>query len=191
MAQVSTNEFRAGMKIEVEGQPYTIVTNEFVKPGKGQAFNRVRIKHLISGRTVEKTFKSGDKVDVADVAEIQMRMLYKEADGVVFMDESNFEQVKIPNESIGDTAQWLMEDLLYDVIFYKGQPVNIDPPTFMEMKIVDTAPGDRGNTASGRVLKPAITESGAKIQVPIFVEQDEIVKIDTRTGEYVSRVSNF
>lgn len=190
MAQISTNEFRAGIKVEVEGQPYTIVSNEFVKPGKGQAFNRVRLKNLRTGRTIERTFKSGEKVDIADVSEIQMRLLYKEADGVVFMDESNFEQITITNDQIADVAQWLMEDLLYEVVFYKGEPVTIVPPTFMEMRIVETAPGDRGNTASGRVLKPAITESGAKIQVPIFVEQDEIVKIDTRTGEYVSRVSS-
>lgn len=190
MAQVSTNEFRGGMKVEVEGQPYTIITVDFVKPGKGQAFVRVRLKHLLSGRTIERTLKSGEKVDIADVAESEMRMLYKENDGVVFMDEGSFEQLKISNENIGDMAQWLMEDLLYEVIFYKGQPVNIEPPTFMEMEIVDTAPGDRGNTASGRVLKPAITSSGAKIQVPIFVEQGERIKIDTRTGEYVSRVSN-
>lgn len=191
MAQISTNEFRAGVKIEVEGQPYTIVSNEFVKPGKGQAFNRVRIKNLLNGRTIERTFKSGDKVDVADVAEIQMRMLYKEADGVIFMDESTFEQTKMTNEHASETIQWLMEDLLYDVILYKGEPISIQPPTFMEMRIKETAPGDRGNTASGRVLKPAITESGAQIQVPIFVEEGEMVKIDTRTGEYVSRISGF
>lgn len=190
MAQVSTNEFKAGIKIEVEGQPYTIVSNEFVKPGKGQAFNRVRLKHLMTGRVIERTFKSGDKADIADVVETSMRMLYKEADGVVFMDEASFEQTKIPLENIGDTAQWLMEDLLYEIIFYKGMPVTVEPPTFMEMKIVETAPGVRGDTASGRVLKPAITQSGAKIQVPIFVEEGEMVKIDTRTGEYVSRVSS-
>ncbi len=189
MAQISTNEFRAGLKVEVEGQPYTIVTNEFFKPGKGQAINRVRLKHLLTGRTIERTLKSGDKVDVADVVDSKMRMLYKEADGAVFMDEA-FEQITIPLANIGDTAQWLMEDLVYDVIFYKGVPVTVEPPIFMDMRIVDTAPGDRGNTASGRVLKPAITESGAKIQVPIFVVQDEIIKIDTRTGEYVSRVSS-
>lgn len=189
MAQISTNEFRAGIKIEVEGQPYTIVSNEFVKPGKGQAFNRVRIKHLITGRVIERTFKSGDKADIADVVEANMRLLYKEADGVVFMDETSFEQVKIPLENIGDTVQWLIEDLMYAIVFYKGSPVSVEPPTFMEMKIVDTAPGDRGNTASGRVLKPAVTESGAKIQVPIFIDQGEKVKIDTRTGEYVSRVN--
>lgn len=189
MAQVSTNEFRGGMKIEVEGQPYTIVTNEFVKPGKGQSFNRVRIKHLTTGRVIERTMKSGDKVDVADVVETNMRLLYKEGDGAVFMDETSFEQTTIPLKNIGDTAQWLLEDLMYAVVFYKGIPVTVEPPTFMEMRITETAPGDRGNTASGRVLKPAVTQSGAKVQVPIFVNEGEVIKIDTRTGEYVSRVS--
>lgn len=189
MPQISTNEFKSGVKIEVEGQPYTIVSNEFVKPGKGQAFNRVRIKHLISGRTIEKTFKSGDKVDVADVLESKMRMLYKEAEGVVFMDDNSFEQVTVPLTSIGDTIQWVMEDKLYDIVFYKGQPVTCEPPTFMEMKITETQPGARGDTASGRVLKPATLESGAKVQIPIFVDEGEIIKVDTRTGEYVSRVS--
>ncbi len=188
MAQISTNEFRAGVKIEVEGQPYTIVSNEFVKPGKGQSFNRVRLKHLISGRTIDRTFKSGDKADVADVVETQMRMLYKEADGIIFMDDNSFEQIKIPLESIGDTSQWLLEDHMYEIIIYRGNPVTVEPPTFMEMVITDTSPGVRGDTASGRVLKPAIVESGAKVQVPIFVEQGEKIKVDTRTGEYVSRV---
>ena len=158
MAQISTNEFKAGVKVEVDGQPYTIVSNEFVKPGKGQAFNRVRLKHLLSGRTIERTFKSGDKVDVADVVEAEMRMLYKEADGVIFMDDTSFEQIKIPLANIGDTEQWLMEDFLYEVIIYKGEPVTVVPPTFMEMVITETAPGVRGDTASGRVLKQAITQ---------------------------------
>lgn len=188
MAQVSTNEFKAGVKVEVEGQPYTIISNEFVKPGKGQSFNRVRIKHLLTGRVIERTFKSGDKLDLADVVDTKMRMLYKEPDGVIFMDDNSFEQHKVSNSAIGDTMNWILEDLIYDVIFYKGNPVTIEPPTFMEMTIVETAPGDRGNTASGRVLKPAILESGAKIQVPIFIDQGEKIKVDTRTGEYVSRV---
>lgn len=188
MAQISTNEFKAGLKIEVEGQPYTIVSNEFVKPGKGQAFNRVRLKGLTSGRVIERTFKSGDKADVADVMESQMRMLYKEGQDVVFMDDKSFEQVHIPTENIGDTAKWLMEDVLYDVVFYKGAPVTVEPPTFMEMEIVETNPAVKGDTASGRVMKPAVVSSGTTVQVPIFVEQGEKVKIDTRTGEYVSRV---
>lgn len=189
MATISTNEFKAGIKVEVDGQPYTIVSNDSVKPGKGQAFNRVRLKYLMTGRTIERTFKSGEKLDIADVIETEMRMLYKEADGVVFMDETSFEQIKIPLDNIGETVKWLMDDHMYGIIFYKGLPVTVEPPMFMEMRIVETAPGERGNTASGRVLKPAITESGAKIQVPIFVEQGELVKIDTRTGEYLSRVS--
>jgi elongation factor P len=188
MAQISTNEFKAGVKVEVEGQPYTIISNEFVKPGKGQAFNRVRLKHLLTNRSIDRTFKSGDKVDIADVVETKMRMLYKEADGVIFMDEISFEQTKIPLDNMGETTNWLLEDHMYDIIIYKGVPVTVEPSTFMEMLIIETSPGVRGDTASGRVLKPAIVESGAKIQVPIFVEQGEKIKIDTRTGEYVSRV---
>lgn len=188
--QMSTNEIRGGVKVEVESQPYVIVSNEFVKPGKGQAFNRIRMKHLLTGRVIERTFKSGDKLDLADVSEAEMRMLYKESDGVVFMDEQSFEQIKIPLASIGDTIQWLLDDHLYEIIFYNGAPVTVEPPTFMEMTITETSPGVRGDTASGRVLKPAIVESGAKIQVPIFVEQGEKIKVDTRTGEYVSRVSS-
>lgn len=188
MAQISTNEFKAGIKVEVDGQPYTIITNEFVKPGKGQAFNRVKLKHLMSGRALERTFKSGDKVDIADVEEANMRMLYKESDGVVFMDDNSFEQLKIMNSNIGDNDRWLKEDLLYEIIFYKGEPITVEPPTFLDLEITETSPGVRGDTASGRVMKPAVVETGAKIQVPIFVDQGEKIRIDTRTGEYVSRI---
>lgn len=189
MAQVTTTDLRAGMKVDIEAQPYNVISNEFVKPGKGASFNRVRVKHLKTGRVVEKTFKSGEKLELADVSETPMRMLYREPDGVIFMDESSFEQIKIPLESIGDTVQWLMDDLLYEVVFYKGAAITVEPPTFMEIEITETNPGDRGNTASGRVLKPATLKSGAKVQVPIFIEQGEIIKVDTRTGEYVSRVN--
>jgi len=187
MAQVSTNEFKGGLKVEVEGEPYTIVSNEFVKPGKGQPFNRVKLKHLMTGRVIERTFKSGEKLDLADVEETKMRMLYKEPESIVFMDDNTFEQTSIPLRIIGDTEQWLMEEVIYDITFYKGSPINVSPPTFMEMVVTETAPGLRGDT-SGRVLKPALTESGAKIQVPIFINEGEKIKVDTRTGEYVSRV---
>jgi len=190
MAQISTNEFRGGVKVEMEGQPYIIISNEFVKPGKGQSFNRVRLKHLLTGRVIERTFKSGDKLELADVVETEMRMLYKETDGAIFMDEKSFEQVKIPLDSMGDTAQWLLEELVYEIIIYKGTPVAVEAPTFLELRITETAPGVRGDTASGRVLKPALVETGAKVQVPIFVEEGEKIKIDTRTGEYVSRVTS-
>lgn len=189
MATIDTNEFKAGLKIEVEGQPYTIVTNQFVKPGKGQAFNRVRIKHLITGRTIEKTFKSGETFELADVNEAKMRLLYTDNSGAVFMDDNTFEQITISNEKIEDVKQWLIDDQMYAIVFYKGEVTTVEPPTFMEMEIVETAPGDRGNTASGRVMKPATTNTGAVIQVPIFIDQGEIIKVDTRTSEYVSRVN--
>jgi elongation factor P len=188
MAQISTNEMRGGAKVLVDGQPYTIVSNEFVKPGKGQAFNRVKVKHLLTGRVIEKVLKSGDKLDLADVVESDMRFLYKEQGCAVFMDDVTFEQVTISNECIGDCMQWLKEDLVYTVVFYNGNPVSVQPPTFLELKVVETAPGARGDTVSGRVLKSATLETGAKVQIPIFINQEEIIKVDTRNGEYVSRV---
>ena len=187
MAQYSTGDLKPGFKIEVEGEPYNVVSNEFVKPGKGQPFNRVRVKHLKTGRVVEKTFKSGEKVDIADVEETKMRMLYKENDSAVFMDDNTFEQISVPLNLIGDKECWLLEELLYGITFYKGQPIDLEAPTFIELIVTETAPGIRGDT-SGRVLKPAITNSGAKIQVPIFIEEGQKIKVDTRTGEYVSRI---
>jgi len=189
MSSISTGDLRVGMKVEVEKDPYLIISNEFVKPGKGNAFNRIKMKNMINGRVVEKTYKSGEKLDLADIEESDMRFLYKEADGAVFMDEKTFDQLTVSNDLIGDNKQWLMEEVIYKVIFYKGAPIELLPPTFLEMKIIETAPGVRGDTASGRVLKPATTETGAKIQVPIFVEEGERVKVDTRTCEYVSRVN--
>ena len=189
MSSVSTNEIRVGMKVEVDKEPYLIIGNEFVKPGKGQAFNRIKMKNMVNGRVVERTYKSGEKIDLADIEEAKMRFLYKESDGAVFMDEKTFDQISISNELIGSNDQWLMEEVVYDVIFYKGAPIELVPPTFMEMVITDTSPGVRGDT-SGRVLKPSVTETGAKIQIPIFVEQGEKIKVDTRTGEYVSRASS-
>lgn len=186
MAQIDTSEFKAGVKIIVDGQPYTIVANQFVKPGKGQAFSRVKLKHLMTGRVIEKTFKSGETAEIADVREAKMRLLYTDTTGAVFMDETNFEQITVPFEKIEDVKQWLMDDLMYALVFYKGEVTTVEPPTFMEMEIVETAPGIRGDT-SGRVLKAAVTNTGAKVQVPIFIEQGEVIKVDTRTGEYVAR----
>lgn len=189
MGSVTTNEVKAGMKVEIEAQPYVVVSNEYVKPGKGQAFNRIKVKHLKSGRVVEKTFKSGDKLDEADVEEAWMRMLYKDQEAVNFMNDQTFDQIQIPLANMGEVTKWLMEDIVYDVIFFKGEPISVEPPTFIEVKIIETTPGDRGNTASGRVLKPAIIETGAEVQVPIFIEQGEKIKVDTRTGEYVCRAA--
>lgn len=188
MTQFSTNDIRPGMKIELENEPYVVVQNEFVKPGKGQAFNRIKSKNLLTQRVLEKTFKSGEKIVLADIEETRMRLLYKEQDGGVFMNDETFDQTHIPDSVIKNHAQWMKEDTSYDVIFYKGNVIDIQPPTFMELQVVETAPGVRGDTASGRVLKPAILETGAKIQIPIFIDEGEHIKVDTRTQEYVSRV---
>lgn len=188
MAQISTNDLRGGMKVEIDKDPYTVVSNEFVKPGKGQAFNRIKLKHLMTKRVIEKTFKTTEKLELADVVEQKMRLLYLEQDSAVFMDDDSYEQISVPFDIIQDNKQWLKEETLFDLILYNGNVVDLIPPTFMELKITETAPGVRGDTASGRVLKPATLETGAKVQVPIFIEEGETIKVDTRTCEYVSRV---
>lgn len=175
------------MKVEVDGEPFVVTANEFVKPGKGQPFNRVKIKNLKTGRVVEKTYRSGEKLTMADIEELTMRFLYQEGSDFVFMDEASFEQHTLSGKIIGDRNVWCKEDLEYNVVFYNGEVIDFVPPVFIEMLITETAPGLRGDT-SGRVLKPAKTETGATIQVPIFVEDGERIKVDTRTGEYVSRV---
>ena len=189
MAQVSTNEFKAGLKIEIDNQPYNIVFNQFVKPGKGQAFNRVKIKNLLNGKVIEKTFKSGEKFDIAEIEETTMRMLYIDGEDVVFMHDETFDQITLNLESLGDTKTWLKDDIIYSMIFYKGEAISVEPPTFMELVVTETDPGAKGDTAQGRVLKPSVLETGAKVQIPIFINQDEIIKVDTRSGDYVSRAS--
>lgn len=189
MAQISTNEFQAGLKVEIEGQPYVIVSAQFVKPGKGQAFVRTKLKQLRTGRVIEKTFRSGEKVDEADVVETKMRFLYRDPSGVVFMDETSYEQLTLLNEALGGIEGWLKEDLVYDVVLYKGEPISVEPPTFIDLLITETEAGAKGDTASGRVLKRATVETGREVMIPIFIEQGEVVRFDTRTGDYVSRAS--
>lgn len=189
MAIIDVGDARPGNKVEVDSEPFIVVSNEFVKPGKGQPFNRIKLKHLLTGRVVERTFKGGEKLPEADVAEQKMRLLYREGDEANFMQDESFEQVMIPADVVGDAAPWLLDDSEYTIVFYKGMPVSVLPPTFMDLKLVETTPAVRGDTASGRVLKPAITETGAKVQVPIFVEENEVCRFDTRDGSYVSRVS--
>lgn len=185
--QTTVNDVRAGVKVEIENEPYNVISNEFIKPGKGQPFNRLRVKHLKTGRVVEKTYKSSEKLDLADVEERNMRLLYRDQSNAVFMDDETFDQIEVPLSVVEGISQWLKDEVLYDIIFYKGEAIEVIPPTFMELTIIETIQGERGDT-SGRVLKPATTDTGAKIQIPLFVNQDEKIKVDTRTGEYVSRV---
>ena len=185
MASYGTNEFRGGLKILIDGDPCVIVENEFVKPGKGQAFNRVKIRNLKTGRVVDKTFKSGESVEVADVVEQEMQYLYTTGDFWYFMSET-YEQFPADQVAVGDAKQWLKEEDTCLVTLWNGVPLLVSPPNFVELTIVETDPGVRGDTAQGGV-KPANLETGAVIRVPLFVEQGEVVKVDTRTGEYVSR----
>ncbi len=189
MASYQTNEFRSGLKILLDGDPYTIVDNEFVKPGKGQAFNRARVRNLKNGRVVDKTFKSGDSVEAADVVEMDMQYLYSDDEFWHFMDPSSYEQFAADATAVGDSLKWLKEEDVCMVTLWNNSPLLITAPNFVELKIIETDPGLRGDTAQGGV-KPAKLETGAVVRVPLFLEQGEVIKVDTRSGEYVSRVKD-
>jgi elongation factor P len=187
MASYSTNEFRGGLKIILDGEPFTIVENEFVKPGKGQAFNRVRVRNLKTGRVIERTFKSGDSVEAADIFEMDVQYLYSDGDFWHFMHPDTYEQYPVSKEAMGDGIKWLKDGDVCQVMLYNGEPLSITPPNFTELKIVDTDPGLRGDTSGGGG-KPATLETGAVVRVPLFVDNGEVIRVDTRSGEYVSRV---
>jgi elongation factor P len=173
----------------LDGDPYSIVENEFVKPGKGQAFNRVKVRNLKTGRVIEKTFKSGESVEAADVVETDMQYLYSDGDQFHFMHPETFEQVAADATAMGDAAKWLKGQEECVVTLWDGVPLIVTPPNFVELKVVETDPGVRGDTSSGG-SKPATLETGAVVRVPLFMEEGEVLKIDTRTGEYVGRVKD-
>jgi elongation factor P len=182
-----TSEFRKGLRIEYEGGLWQIIDCQFVKPGKGVAFIATKIKNMMTGRVLEYNFRSGEKVGRPDVREVTMQVLYKDLEGWHFMDNSNYEQVVMQEDVLGDTAQWLQENITVDVVLYNDKPIGVDLPNFVELKIVYCEPGVRGDTANG-ATKPATLETGAIVKVPLFVEDGETIKVDTRTGDYVSRV---
>ena len=187
MATYSTNEFKGGLKIMMDGDPYAIVENEFVKPGKGQAFNRVKVRNLKTGRTIERTFKSGDTVEGADVVDVELQYLYNDGEYWHFMEQQSFEQLTADAAAVGDAAQWLKEEAICQVTLWNGAPLSVAAPNFVIMTIVETDPGLRGDTSGGGG-KPATLETGAVVRMPLFVQSGEVIKVDTRTGEYVSRV---
>lgn len=189
MATYSTNEFRGGLKIMLEGDPCTIIENEFVKPGKGQAFNRVKFRNLKTGRVGEKTFKSGENVEGADVVETDMQYLYADGEFWHFMVEDTFEQHAADETAISDAKQWLKEQGKCVVTLWNGTPLSVTPPNFVILKVTDTDPGVRGDTSGGGG-KPATLETGAVVRVPLFIDIGEQIKVDTRTGEYVSRAKD-
>lgn len=189
MAEVyDTSDFRNGLRILYEGEPFTIIFFQHVKPGKGNAFTRTRIKSLLTGRSLEPTFKSGDKVGVPDVEERAMQYLYKDDDGWHFMDSRTFDQVALNEDQVGDSKNYLKENTDTQVMFYNGQAIAVSLPNAMDLKVTSCDPGVRGDTVSG-ALKPATLETGFVVNVPLFINEGDVLKIDTRSGEYLTRVS--
>lgn len=187
MATFSTNEFRGGMKIMLDGEPCSIIENEFVKPGKGQAFNRVKIRKLLSGKVLEKTFKSGETVEAADVIDMEMAYLYNDGEFWHFMNNDTFEQLAADAKAVGDNEKWLVEQDQCTITLWNGSPITVTPPNFVELEVVETDPGLKGDTA-GTGGKPATLSTGAVVRVPLFVQIGEVIRADTRSGEYVARV---
>ncbi|MBN7799079.1 elongation factor P [Parahaliea mediterranea] len=186
MASYSTNEFRSGLKVMLDGDPCSILENEFVKPGKGQAFNRVRLRNLKTGRVWDRTFKSGESLEGADVMDRTMEYLYNDGEFYYFMEPDTFEQHQADVKAVGDAHLWLKEQESCEVTLYNGTPLSVAPPNFVELEIVETDPGLKGDTAQGG-SKPATLSTGAVVKVPLFLSQGEVIRVDTRSGEYQGR----
>ena len=182
-----TKQFRKHLKIELEGVPFAIVDFQHVSPGKGSAFTRTKLKNMLTGAVIEKTFKSGDKVDKPDLEQHEFQYLYREGDHFYFMNTANYEQQPIDGKVIGDAADYLKENTITQIQFHNGKAIGIDLPTFVELTIKQTEPGHKGDTVTG-ANKPAILETGAKIGVPLFVSEGDMVRVDTRDGSYVEKV---
>lgn len=183
----STTDFRKGLKVEIGGEPFVIVDFQHVKPGKGGAFVRTRLKSLVSGNVIDPTFRSGDRVDKPDLEEREMQFLYEAGGEFHFMETQTFEQLFLTADQLGGSKDFLKENIVIKALFHNKRPIGIEVPMFVELKIVKSEPGIRGDTATG-VTKPATLESGAVIQVPLFVEEGDVVRVDTRTREYITRV---
>lgn len=186
MSVFGMNEIRSGMKLIIDNDPCAVVDNVFVKPGKGQAFNRLKYRNLKTGRVIERTYKSGDTIEGADVIEIDAQYLYGDSTEWHFMGTDTFEQYAVHDAEVGDAKIWLKEQSDCKIVLWNGSPIQITPPTFVNLKIVETDPGLKGDTSAGGT-KPAKLETGAVVRVPLFIQEGEVIKVDTRNGEYVSR----
>jgi len=182
------SDLRKGLKIEIDGSPYVVTDFQFAKPGKGQALYRCKLKNLLTGATIDKTYRSADRIDKANLAERELVYLYKDGHHYIFMDNATYEQIAVEEEVVGEQQAFLVEDMEVGILFHNNRPIEITLPNFVEKDIVETEPGARGDTATN-VLKPAKIEGGHEIQVPLFVNSGDTVRIDTRTGKYVDRVS--
>ncbi len=186
MGNVSSGQFKTGMKVMIDGDPCNMVEVEFVKPGKGQAFTRVRLRNLMTGRIWERTFKSNESAETADVMDRDMEYLYSDGEMWHFMEPSTFEQYAADENAVAESAQWLKEGDKVMITLFNDNPIAVTPPNFVELEVTETDPGLKGDTAQGG-SKPATLSTGAVVRVPLFINQGEVLKIDTRTGEYVSR----
>ena len=189
MASYTTSELRGGMKVLLDGEPFAIVENEFVKPGKGQAFNRIKVRNLRNGRTIERTWRSGESLEAADVVDMEMQYLYQEGDFFIFMVPDNFEQYTAGKAAVGDGAQWLKDGVVCIITLWNNEPLVVTPPAHIDLKVIETDPGLRGDTATGG-QKPAKLETGAVVRVPLFINEGDVLRIDTRTGQYISRAKS-
>lgn len=189
MATYSTSEFKSGLKVLVDSEPCSIVENEVVKPGKGQAFNRVKFRNLMNGRMWERTFKSGESIEAADVMEVDMEYLYEDGEFWHFMKtDDSYEQVAADANAISDAKIWLKEQEIYQMVLWNDAPISVTPPNFVELEVTDTDPGLKGDTAQGGT-KPATLSSGAVVKVPLFVNIGDVLRVDTRNNEYQNRVN--
>ncbi|MDR2935387.1 MAG: elongation factor P [Candidatus Adiutrix sp.] len=183
----STSDFRRGLRIQFKGEPYLIVEFQHVKPGKGGAFVRTKLKNLVNGRVLEETFRSGEKVEKPDLEEKNVQYLYFDVkDGYVFMDENSYEQVHLTAEQVGDSRYYLLENMSLVLNVYQGRPIGLDLPTTVNLEVMKSDPGIKGDTATG-ATKPATMATGLVIQVPLFINEGDVLKVDTRTGEYLER----
>jgi elongation factor P len=183
----STPDFRKGLKIELNGEPFAIVEFQHVKPGKGGAFVRTTLKSLVSGNVIDRTFRSGEKVDKPDLEEKEMQYLYESEGEFHFMDSETYEQSFLTADQLGDARNYLQENVTVTVLFHNGKPIGVDVPIFVELTVTAAEPGIKGDTAGG-ATKPATLETGMTVQVPLFVNEGDVLKIDTRTGKYIERV---
>ena len=189
MTSYSTNEFKGGLKLLVDGDPCSILENESVKPGKGQAFNRVKFRNLLDGRVRERTFKSGESLEGADVLELDMEYLYEDGEFWHFMKtDGSYEQLAADADAISEAKNWLKPQESYQVVLWNDRPISVTPPNFVELEVVQTDPGLKGDTAQGG-SKPATLSSGAVVKAPLFVNEGDVLRVDTRTGEYQNRVT--
>ncbi len=186
--QYEVSDFRKGLKIEIEGVLWVVTDFQHVKPGKGNAFTRTKLKNLITGTNLEKTFKSGEKFKVPDTVTKDMQFLYKDDNGFNFMDNANYEQIQLSAENVGDAANYLIENLECTILFFNGRAVGIDLPNSVVLKIVETDPGMRGNTVSGG-SKPAKLQTGAVVTIPLHLSEGDMIKVDTRTHQYIEKMN--